>query len=245
MSGPRCGGPRSLDDLLGVRSVAQQVAQDARVAVPGTPENPLHTLKTIPNLVTLCRLLLTAAFLVMYPHENLRIPAVVVFVVAACTDWLDGQLARRLHQVSVFGKRFDPVMDRVLIFSAVLALLLAGLVPLWVVVFLVGRDCVLALGALTLKCVCGVILDVCYVGKACTFVLMSGFAVVLFGLFPVPGLNLVQVPWLPGFGSGPVSLGMWAIYVGCVLSLITACVYVTRGVRALLAHGAAAERGRA
>ncbi len=204
--------------------------------LPGTPENPLHTIFTVPNLITLCRLILTGVFLWMYPHENLRLPATVIFVVAACTDWFDGQIARRFRQVSVFGKRFDPVMDRVLIFSGVLALVMAQLIPLWVVVFLIARDVYLAIGGLILRKVCGVTLDVCYVGKACTFVLMAGFAVVLFGLFPVKGLGLAEVPWLPGFGSREVSLGMWLIYAGCVLSLSAAVVYTVRGARAMRHH---------
>lgn len=199
----------------------------------GTPENPLHTVKTVPNLITACRLVLTIAFLFMYPHEPLRVFACVIFILAASTDWLDGQVARRTHQVSVFGKRFDPVMDRVLIFSGVLALVLSDLIPLWVVVFLVGRDVYLGVGGFALRCVGRIYIDVVFIGKACTFVLMSGFAVVLLGLFPVPGLGLVESAALPGWGTSSVSLGMWAIYVGCVLSLITALIYTARGVRAL------------
>lgn len=211
-------------------------------ALPGTPENPLHTIATIPNLITLCRLILTGVFLCMYPHEDLRTPAVAIFIVAACTDWFDGQIARRFRQVSVFGKRFDPVMDRVLIFSGVLALVMAHLIPLWVVAFLVARDAYLAVGGLILRKVCHVTIDVCYVGKACTFVLMAGFATVLCGLFPVRGLNLVNVSWLPGFGNTPASLGIWAIYAGCVLSLSAAVVYTVRGVRAMRNHFAHESR---
>ncbi len=219
---------------------AQAPEAQRPTSLPGTPGNPLHTIATVPNLITLCRLLLTAAFLVMFPHERLRTAAIVIFIVAASTDWFDGQVARRFNQVSVFGKRFDPVMDRVLIFSGVVALVMGRLVPLWVVVFLVARDAYLAVGGLILKRCRNVVIDVCYVGKACTFVLMAGFAVVLLGLFPVPGLGLFDAAWLPGFGSEPVSLGMWAIYVGCVLSFSAAAVYTVRGARAM-AHGRAAS----
>lgn len=215
-------------------SLAGQVPDDQRPnALPGTPDNPLRTIVTVPNLITLFRLLLTVAFLAMFPNEQLRTAAIIVFIVAASTDWFDGQVARRFNQVSVFGKRFDPVMDRVLIFSGVLALVMGRLVPLWVVAFLVLRDLYLGIGGFALKHFFDVSIDVCYVGKACTFVLMAGFAVVLLGLFSVPGLGLVDTVWLPGFGSEPVSLGMWAIYVGCVLSLSAAVVYTVRGVRAM------------
>ena len=224
-----------------IRERIDTVVQDNQstaepTALPGTPQNPLHTLATVPNLITLCRLLLTVAFLFMFPHEHLRTTAIAIFIVAASTDWFDGQIARKFRQVSVFGKRFDPVMDRVLIFSGIIALVMGQLVPLWVVAFLVARDVYLALGGVILRSTCGATIDVCYVGKACTFVLMAGFAVVLLGLFPVPGLGLVDAAWLPGFGSEPASLGMWAIYVGCLLSLCAAIVYTGRGARALRSH---------
>lgn len=215
---------------LDAGTAASQAPRDG-LALPGTPENPLHKVATVPNLITLCRLVLTVAFLFMFPHERLRRAAIAVYIVAACTDWVDGQVARRFRQVSVFGKRFDPVMDRVLIFSGILALAIGRLIPTWVVVFLVARDAYLLAGGAVLKATRGVIVDVCYIGKACTFVLMAGFAVVMLGLFPVPGLGVAEVSWLPGVGSEPVSLGMWAIYVGCCLSFAAACVYTARGVR--------------
>lgn len=203
---------------------------------PGTPENPLHVIATVPNLITACRLVLTIAFLFAYQHPDLGPMACALFILAASTDWLDGQVARRTHQVSVFGKRFDPVMDRVLIFSGVLALLGAGLVPWWVVAFLVARDVYLGIGGAILHKTAGIFIDVVFVGKTCTFVLMSGFAAVLLGLFPVGGAGIVESPLLPGWGAQGVSLGMWAIYAGVALSLATAVVYTVRGVRALRLH---------
>ncbi len=216
--------------------MARELDVDKSGHQPGTPENPLHTVLTLPNLVTLCRLILTICFLFMYPHEEYRVPAIVIFIIAATTDWIDGQMARRLHQVSVFGKRFDPVMDRVLIFSGVLALYLAGRIPTFVAVFLIIRDVYLAIGGAVLKVFTGHIIDVAYIGKAATLIIMSGFAILLFNFFPVPGLGLIESAQLPGWGAQPVSLGMWAVYVGCVLSFLTACVYTARGIRALRAN---------
>ena len=202
-------------------------------AEPGTPDNPLHTVATLPNLVTLCRLILTVCFLVLYPQDGTHTLAVVLFIIAACTDWVDGKLARGLKQVSLFGKRFDPVMDRVLIFSGVIALFVTGRIPSWVFIYLVARDACLFVGGAVLMKTHGRIPDVCYVGKACTFILMAGFSVLLFDLFTVPGLGVFERSFLPGFGAAPVSLGIWLVYVGCVLSVIAAGVYVVRGVRIL------------
>lgn len=201
--------------------------------MPGTPENPLHKIATVPNLITLLRLILTIVFLVMYINDSLRVASIVIFIIAAATDWLDGQVARRTRQVSVFGKRFDPVMDRILIFSGVLAMIAGGKIPVWVVAFLIARDLYLLVGGAVLKVLTGTIIDVVYIGKAATFVLMSGFAVVLLDLFQVPGLGILESPAFPGWGSAPASLGMWAIYVGVALSFLTACAYTARGVRVL------------
>lgn len=202
-------------------------------AEPGTPANPLHTVATIPNLVTLCRLILTVCFLVLYPQERFHTLAVVLFIVAACTDWVDGKLARGLKQVSLFGKRFDPVMDRVLIFSGVIALLITARIPLWTFAYLVARDVALFVGGAVLMRTRRRIPDVCYTGKACTFILMTGFSILLFDLFPVAGLDLFECAALPGFGAAQTSLGMWLVYVGCILSVIAAGIYVVRGVRIL------------
>ena len=199
----------------------------------GTPENPLNTIATLPNLITLLRLIFTISFVIMYCTERFRLVGIIFFILAASTDWLDGQVARRTHQVSNFGKRFDPVMDRVLIFSGVLSLLITQRVPVWVALFLIIRDLYLLTGALILRTQKNRMIDVVYVGKTCTFVLMTGFAVLLLDLFPVPGLGIFEASWLPGFGAQGTSFGIWLIYVGVILSFITACVYTVKGIKVL------------
>lgn len=215
------------------------MAQQSRISKtghqPGTPENPLHTLLTPANLITLLRLVLAFLFLFLYPYESTRLASIIILIVAASTDWLDGQIARRTHTVSVFGKRMDPVMDRVLILFALLALLLSGLLPPWIIAFLILRDVYLAIGGAILKILTGNIIDVVYVGKAATFILMTGFAMLLLNFVPVGGLGLIDTPLLPGWGSAPVSLGMWAVYLGLICSFSAACVYTGRGARALRA----------
>ncbi len=99
--------------------------------------------------------------------------------------------------------------------------------------FLIVRDVYLLVGGTILKVLTGTIIDVVYVGKAATFVLMTGFAFVLLDIFRVPGLGLIESTALPGWGTTPESLGMWAVYVAVLLSFTAACVYTARGIRAL------------
>jgi len=66
--------------------------------------------------------------------------AVVIFLTAAATDWLDGFLARRRGQVTTLGKLLDPIADKLLTSSAFIALVELGLAPAWMVVVIVGRE---------------------------------------------------------------------------------------------------------
>lgn len=86
---------------------------------------PVVQLKHIPNLLTMLRLVLAAVFfavLAFYQVGNdqaaLLIPAIVLFILAALTDWLDGMLARRWQVESKFGRIMDPFCDKVLIIGA-------------------------------------------------------------------------------------------------------------------------------
>ena len=199
-------------------------------AVPGSPQNPLHKVATVPNLITLMRLVLTVFFVALYPTDGMRTLAVAFFVVAACTDWLDGQVARRFNQVSVFGKRFDPVMDRVLIFSGVLGLYLNGQIPTWMFVYLILRDVYLFFGGAVLKIRRGSFPDVCYTGKAATFILLTGFAFLLFDIAPLQAPMLVDATWLVGFNGGATGLGIYLVYLGLCFSVSAAVIYTKRGI---------------
>jgi len=69
-----------------------------------------------------------------------EVVAVVVFLLAAATDWLDGWLARRRDEVTTLGKLLDPIADKLLTTSAFIALVELGLAPAWMVVVIVGRE---------------------------------------------------------------------------------------------------------
>ena len=147
------------------------------------------------------------------------------YVTAAVTDFLDGQIARRTQTVSWLGKIMDPVMDRVLLITGVLGLLIIGELPLWIPLFVIGRDVYLTLGALIMRKVRRRPIDVVFVGKAATAFLMTGFSLLLLGIPVVSGLGLVNVDWLPGLNSQSSAVGIFFVYIGIVFSAITAIVY--------------------
>ncbi len=69
-----------------------------------------------------------------------EVVAVVIFLVAAATDWLDGYLARRRDEVTTMGKLLDPIADKLLTVSAFISLVEMGYAPAWMIVVIVGRE---------------------------------------------------------------------------------------------------------
>lgn len=103
-------------------------------------------MRQIPNLLTLARLALTP-FVISAILEQ-RFDAVLwLFTAAALTDALDGILARRFQWTSRVGTVLDPIADKALLVSAFAALFLVGLVPVWLVEIVFGRDLLLLAGA--------------------------------------------------------------------------------------------------
>ena len=210
------------------------------------PEEVLHTVYSVANLITILRLLLVPFFfavLVGGDTERSRLTAFVIFAVAASTDWVDGQIARRTHTVTQIGKIIDPLVDRLLLAAGVLGLYLIGEIPLWIPVVLLGRDVYLLYGSYVLERH-HVVLPVSRIGKLTTAVLLIGFSSLIAGWPMVDGLDIVDSSQLPGWGSEPVPLGIWFVYVGIVLSLTAAAQYTVQARRAR-AEAVAGERGEA
>ena len=100
----------------------------------------------IPNLLSLLRIFLVAPFLIAAIYEY-YVLALLIFVAAGISDFLDGYLARRLEQKSVLGTFLDPIGDKLLGVVAFIALSIQGLLPAWLAVIVVAKDIYVALGA--------------------------------------------------------------------------------------------------
>src|SRR3954471_3299295 len=86
---------------------------------------------TIPNVITVIRLLCLPLFLyLLFGREN-RAAAASLLGILGATDWVDGYVARHFHQVSELGKILDPVADRLLFFVGITAIVVDGSCPLW------------------------------------------------------------------------------------------------------------------
>lgn len=97
-------------------------------------------LNTIPNWITAARLLAIPFMFGFLTKDGDRLGGTGIFLAAALTDWLDGYLARRLDQVSDFGKFLDPLVDKLLVIAALLILLEFGQIPSWAVFVIVARE---------------------------------------------------------------------------------------------------------
>ncbi len=101
----------------------------------------------VPNALSLARIIITPVFLAFIMWENLPhrfLIACVIFSIGAITDAVDGHLARKNNQITVFGKFIDPIADKVLTTSALLAFLSMGLCSVWVVMLVLTREFIVA-----------------------------------------------------------------------------------------------------
>jgi cardiolipin synthase len=100
---------------------------------------------TLPNALTLLRILMVPALLIAVIYNRTAI-ALVLFLIAAATDLLDGFLARRLGQKTVLGTYLDPLADKLLMAVCFISLAVVRLLPAWLAVLAVSKDLFVSLG---------------------------------------------------------------------------------------------------
>jgi cardiolipin synthase len=137
---------------------------------------------TVPNALSVLRLVLVPVFLYLLLVIDARGWAVGVLMFSGFSDWADGKIARLVaNQSSRLGELLDPAVDRIYMVTVPVALAIYGAVPWWIVGTLLGRDVVLAATLPVLRGRGLTALPVTYIGKAATFALMSGFPLILLG----------------------------------------------------------------
>lgn len=94
------------------------------------------------NRLTVSRLVLTIGFVIILNSawEYARTTALILFIVAGVTDYLDGEIARRYGVITNFGKLMDPLVDKIMIAAAFISLVPLKAVPAWAAIIVVARD---------------------------------------------------------------------------------------------------------
>ena len=134
---------------------------------------------TIPNLLSVIRLLCVPVFLWLLFDQHKRAEAAFLLGALGATDFVDGYIARHFNQVSTVGKVLDPTADRVLLIVGVAAILIDGAVPAWVAWATLVREVLVAGAFVVLAALSARRIDVQWAGKAGTFGLMFAYPLFL------------------------------------------------------------------
>ncbi len=199
---------------------------------------------TTANKITIVRILLIPAFVTMAiyygqsvaegnPLEWQRFAAIIIFLVAAVSDGLDGYVARRYNQRSALGVILDPIADKGLLLSGIITLSISnwselspqfGRFPAWFPVLVISRDAVILVGSVILHLLNGKVqVRPSWTGKVATFLQMTAIAWVM-----------LQLHFIPLF---------YVVLLAGLFTAVSGCVYVLDGIRQLQPDGHAnAER---
>jgi CDP-diacylglycerol--glycerol-3-phosphate 3-phosphatidyltransferase len=141
-----------------------------------------------------------------------EVVAVVIFLVAATTDWLDGYLARKRGEVTTLGALLDPIADKLLTVSAFISLVELRLAPAWMVVVIVGREFIVS-GIRSIAASRGTVISASAWGKGKTASQVVAIALLI--------LTNTLERWLP-YGN----LGRLALWVVMVLAIVSMFDYL-------------------
>ena len=101
----------------------------------------------LPNRLTIARVIMIPFFLVFLMtdfFEAARYVALAIFIIASLTDMLDGKIARKYNLVTNFGKFMDPLADKLLVCSAMIAFTGMGIMPAWIVIIIIAREFIIS-----------------------------------------------------------------------------------------------------
>ena len=203
------------------------------VEEPSAPaEESSSRVLTVPNLITVVRLACLPVFLWLLFGEDNRHAAAWLLGGLGATDFLDGWIARRYHQISDIGKVLDPVADRLLFFVGVVAIMIDGSAPLWICVLTLAREGLVSLVVLVLAALGAKRIDVTWFGKAGALLLMFAFP---FFLVSESGVFWADAAHVMGYVAG---------LPGLALSYYSAFLYVPLS-REALREGRAGRAAKA
>lgn len=189
----------------------------------------------LPNAITFSRLVLTAVFVAGTAMESVlgHWIALVSFVIAAISDFVDGWLARKLGLVTPMGKLMDPLADKVLVGAAFIYLSTMGLAPVWVTVVIIAREFMVT-GLRQIALEAGQVMAADRLGKWKTGLQLTFCITCLVWFVAEPWRGASGVAWLLRYLSDP---GTWltpvSLWLALALTVISGWNYLW-GCRSLL-----------
>lgn len=166
----------------------------------------------LPNALSLTRIFLTPLLVVILLTrvEGKEIYGVLIFVIAALTDYFDGYFARRRNQVTAIGKLLDPIADKLLVTSAFISLVELKLAPAWMVVIIVGREFAIS-GIRSIAASQGYLMPANWLGKSKTVIQVFTIVVLIVA-------DTYLEPWM--------LLGRFLLWITVTISMISATSYL-------------------
>jgi cardiolipin synthase len=152
---------------------------------------------TVPNFLTLLRIMAIPAFLILVNNHHYA-AALVLFMAAGITDTIDGVIARLANAKSDLGATMDPLADKLLVLSSFVILTWLGALPAWLLILVLTRDVVILSGYLVIYFVSTPMeVDPTFIGKLNTFMEMFtiGFALLTLARPEVPMATVNLVTW--------------------------------------------------
>ena len=182
-----------------------------------------------PNKLTIARMIITPVFLAVLLWESLPhrfLVATIIYSIAAITDAIDGKLARKNNQITNFGKLLDPIADKVLTTSALLAFMVMDLCNIWIVMIVLTREFAVA-SIRMIAAANGVVIPANFWGKLKTVSQMT-FTIVIMLLGEVQGL---LQPYAADFAASLpdnllslISNGL--LWITAILTVISGAIYI-------------------
>lgn len=174
----------------------------------------------VPNKITISRIFLIPIFMIflLVPFDfgtlvfdEVEIPvsqliALIIFIVASCTDWVDGHYARKYNLVTNLGKFLDPLADKLLVTAAFVSLVELGLAPAWIVIVIISREFAVT-GLRLIAAADGTVLAAGQMGKVKTWIQIIAICALMLENFP---FNYINIPF--------ATISLWAALIITIIS---------------------------
>lgn len=180
-----------------------------------------------PNKLTVARILITPVYLALILWESLPhrfLIATLVYSIAAITDAIDGKLARKNNQITNFGKLLDPIADKILTTSALLAFMQMGLCNIWIVMIVLTREFTVA-SIRMIAAADGVVIPANIWGKLKTVSQMT-FTIVIMLLGEVYSILAAYNPVWYGKMPALALISNTLLWITAVLTVVSGVIYV-------------------